>query len=562
MKITGAKIIMECLLEQEVDTIFGYPGGTIINVYDALYDYSDRIHHILTAHEQGAAHAADGYARSTGKVGVCLATSGPGATNLTTGVATAFFDSSPVVFITCNVTENVLGKDAFQEVDITGISMPITKASFMVRSADKIADTIREAFAVAAGGRPGPVMIDILKNATSEYAEYETLPKEEHHNRGALRRLAARGRTELDMADLDRLADMIRASEKPVILAGGGVILSGAHEELLTLADRLGCPVVNTIMGLGSIPGTHPHFTGIVGMHGSKASNFAISRADLIIAIGTRFSDRVAGHPESFGAFAQKVHIDIDRAEIDKNILTRHHIIGDAKKVLSALNEKLDQMDFSDWMAEVDAKRAPYPVPKNTAIDPIAILSSIHDAVGDDVIIATDVGQHQMWACQGYPYVRPRQLITSGGFGTMGFGYGAAMGAKIGNPDRTVVHITGDGCFRMNCHEMATAQHYGLPIITVLFNNATLGMVRQWQTLMYSGRYSQTTLDRGPDFVKLAEAYGLDGYSARTLDEFKAAFQSALESGNGSVIDCRLDIDEKVRPMISGGRPLGEYLLD
>lgn len=552
---------MECLMEQGVDTVFGYPGGTILNVYDAMYDYRDRLTHILTSHEQGASHAADGYARATGKVGVCFATSGPGATNLTTGIATANSDSSPVVFITCNVTENVLGKDAFQEVDTTGISMPITKASYIVTSAENIAPTIREAFSIAAGGRPGPVMIDILKNATADYAEYEPLDKKEHKNVGRLKRLHA-GRAEINMEDVEILAGMIAESQKPVILAGGGIILSGADKELLELGEKLGCPIVNTIMGLGGIPGDHPQFTGFVGMHGSKASNYAISHSDLIIAIGTRFSDRVAGSPGTFGKSAKKVHIDIDRAEIDKNVIVDHHIIGDAKKVLSALLPLVKEKPCSQWMSEVDGKRSETSDNTEYKVHPKDILQSIRQKTHNDAIIVTDVGQHQMWSCQYYQYKEPRQLITSGGFGTMGFGYGAAMGAKLARPENTVVHITGDGCFRMNCNEMAAAQHYGIPIITVIFNNGTLGMVRQWQTLMYKSRYSQTTLDRGPDFVKLAGAYGLDGYRAESIEEFNEAFEKALKSGRGTVIDCHLGIDEKVRPMVAGGMPLNEYLLD
>lgn len=549
-------------MEQGVDTIFGYPGGTILNVYDAMYDYMGKINHILTSHEQGASHAADGYARATGKVGVCFATSGPGATNLITGIASAHSDSSPVVFLTCNVTENVLGKDAFQEVDTTGITMPITKASYIVSSADKIAPTIREAFSVAAGGRPGPVMIDILKNATAEQAEYESLPKEEHANYGRLKRIHAGHKAEIDTDDVRILSDMIRQAEMPVIISGGGVKLSDAGGELLELAEKLGCPVINTMMGLGTIPGDHPQFTGLVGMHGSKASNYAISQADLIIAIGTRFSDRVAGDTKTFGSNAKKVHIDIDRAEIDKNIIVDHHIIGDAKKVLSALLPMVDKMDFSQWMAKVDSKRSPRPDNTQYGLHPRDILQTIQRITNDDAVIATDVGQHQLWSCQYYNYKEPRQLITSGGFGTMGFGYGAAMGAKIGCPDKIVVHTTGDGCFRMNCNEMATSEHYDVPIITVIFNNGTLGMVRQWQTLMYDRRYSQTTLDRGPDFVKLAEAYNLDGYRVDTIEEFEPAFTKAVKSGKGAVIDCHLGIDEKVSPMVGGGRPLNEYLLD
>lgn len=552
---------MECLMEQGVDTVFGYPGGTILNVYDAMYDYGDRLTHILTSHEQGASHAADGYARASGKVGVCFATSGPGATNLTTGIATANSDSSPVVFITCNVTENVLGKDAFQEVDTTGISMPITKASYIVTSPENIAPTIREAFSIAAGGRPGPVVIDILKNATAETADYEPLDKSEHKNVGRLKRLHA-SRAEISLEDVKILAEMIDASQKPVIMAGGGVILSGADGELLELGEKLGCPVASTIMGLGGMPGSHPQFTGFVGMHGSKASNYAITNSDLIIAIGTRFSDRVASSPPTFGKNAKKVHIDIDRAEIDKNVIVDHHIIGDAKKVLGALLPLVKEKNCSQWMSEVDGKRSEIPDKTDYTVHPRDVLKAIQQKTNGEAIIVTDVGQHQMWSCQYYEYNEPRQLITSGGFGTMGFGYGAAMGAKLSRPEKIVVHATGDGCFRMNCNEMAAAHKYNIPIITVIFNNGTLGMVRQWQNLLYKSRYSQTTLDRGPDFVKLAEAYGLSGYRAKTLEEFNEVFEEALESNCGSVIDCQLGIDEKVRPMVGGGMSLSEYLLD
>jgi len=562
MKITGAKIIMECLMEQGVNTVFGYPGGTILNVYDAMYDYQDRLRHILTAHEQGASHAADGYARATGRVGVCFATSGPGATNLVTGIATACSDSSPVVFLTCNVTENVLGKDAFQEVDITGIAMPITKATYMVRSASEIAETIREAFAIAAGGRPGPVVIDILKNATAEYADYTPLAKERHGSSGRLAQIAARMKTEPITDEIDTLVRMLGEAKRPVLLAGGGVARAGGAGALRAVAEKLGVPVSTTLMGMGAIPADHPQFTGMVGMHGSKASNFAISRCDLLIGVGTRFSDRVAGAPSTFAAYAKKVHIDIDRAEIDKNILTDHHIVGDAKTILERLYEALGTYDFSDWMAEVTAKRSDRPDGALYGLHPRDILQAVQRITDNKAVIVTDVGQHQMWSSQYYAYQYPGQLITSGGFGTMGFGYGAAMGVKLGLGDALVVHTTGDGCFRMNCNEMATAAHYGIPIITLIFNNGTLGMVRQWQTLMYHGRYSQTTLDRGPDFVKLAQAYDLEGCRVASIEEFETAFRHALACGHGAVIDCALGIDEKVRPMVGGGRPLTEYLLD
>ena len=570
MKMKAAQVVCECLLEQGVDTVFGYPGGTILNIYDALYGYEGKIRHILTAHEQGASHAADGYARSTGKVGVCFATSGPGATNLTTGIATAYYDSSPVVFLTVNVPEPLIGKDTFQEVDITGITMPITKANFLVRDADALADTLRTAFAIARSGRPGPVLIDILKNVTAADVDYEFLPLSEHANHGRLKEmldiashdLVSRER-EPDHGDVDKLLEMIEQAQRPVVLCGGGVIRSeGAVPEFRKFFETLNAPVISTMMGGGACPGNHPLFAGMVGMHGTHAANVAVSRCDLLIAIGCRFSDRVALSPKHFAEHAKIVHIDIDRAEIDKNVVTDHHIIGDARRVLEMLNAKLAPHDYPEWKeyvfsnTEVPLKSVP------GKLLPADILNSISKLTDDDAIIATDVGQHQMWVAQYFHFNRPGQLITSGGFGTMGFGLGAAMGAKIGNPDKVVVHATGDGSFRMNCNELATVQHYGLPIITVLFNNQTLGMVRQWQTLMYSKRYSQTTLDRGPDFVKLAEAYGLDGYRVSNIEDFEAAFKKALQAGHASLIDCAIDIDEMVHPMVPGGKPNTDFLLD
>ena len=569
MLMKGSQIVMECLLEQGVDTVFGYPGGTILNIYDEfeLHGYKDKIHHYLTAHEQGASHAADGYARSTGKVGVCFATSGPGATNLVTGIATAYYDSSPVVFITCNVAENLIGKDSFQEVDITGITMPITKCNYLVKDVNKLADVIREAFAIARSGRPGPVLIDIAKNVTAADGEYEYLPVSEHPNHGRLANLLRRANRDLknpepDQGDIDKLLDLIAHSQRPMVLVGGGVIRSkGAVPEFRKFIETLDAPVGSTIMGGGACPGDHPLFTGMVGMHGSRASNMATAECDLLIAIGCRFSDRVATHPASFAKNATLVHIDIDRAEIDKNVLTDHHIIGDARRVLELLNEKLEQHDYSDWKAHVFARKEP-PIPKMDVLLPNEILETVSELTGGDAIIATDVGQHQMWSCQYYHFSRPGQLLTSGGFGTMGFGMGAAIGAKVGNPDKVVVHCTGDGCFRMNCHELATVEHYKVPTITIIFNNGTLGMVRQWQNLIYQKRFSQTTLDRGPDFVKLAEAYGLKGFRASTVDEFRAAFQQALEAGCGCVIDCAIDMDTMVHPMVPGGAPVTDFLLD
>ena len=486
MIMRGAKIVLECLLEQGVDTVFGYPGGTILNIYDELElgGYNKKIRHILTAHEQGASHAADGYARSTGKVGVCFATSGPGATNLTTGIATAYYDSSPVVFITCNVAENLIGKDSFQEVDITGISMPITKANYLVRDVNQLADVVREAFAIARSGRPGPVLIDIAKNATAAEAEFTPLPRHEHASQGRLGAMLRRASHDLktpepDAGDIQTLLDMIEQSQRPLVLVGGGVIRSkNAVPEFRKFIETLDAPVTSTIMGGGACPGNHPLFTGMIGMHGSHASNMASDECDLLIAIGCRFSDRVATDPDSFAGSAKIVHIDIDRAEIDKNVKTDHHIIGDARRVLEMLNEQLPRHDYSAWKEQVFARKE-IPLTYGDILQPHEVLETIQKVSGDAIIV-TDVGQHQMWSAQYYHFSRPGQLITSGGFGTMGFGLGAAMGAKVGNPDKVVVHCTGDGCFRMNCHELCTVEHYNLPVITVIFNNRTLGMVRQW----------------------------------------------------------------------------------
>ena len=574
MKISASQVVMECLLEQGVDTVFGYPGGTILNIYDEfeLHGYGKKIRHILTAHEQGASHAADGYARSTGKVGVCFATSGPGATNLVTGIATAYMDSSPVVFITVNVGESLIGKDTFQEVDITGITLPITKCNYLVKDANKLADIIREAFAIARSGRPGPVLIDILKNVTSEEVEFTPLPLSEHHRHGRLAALLARNSDGLNMkipepdhGDVDKLVAMLDEAKKPLILVGGGVIRSkGAVPEFRDFIKQVGAPVATTVMGGGACPGDSDIITGMIGMHGSHASNYASNACDLLIAVGCRFSDRVTCDTSTFAKNAKVVHIDIDRAEIDKNIITDHHIIGDARRVLELLNERiyLKDYDFSDWREEVLSIKEPPLVHNPEKLLPHEILHTISDLTRGEAIIATDVGQHQMWSCQYFHFKRPGQLLTSGGFGTMGFGYGAAFGAKLGNPDQVVVHCTGDGCFRMNCHEMATVNYYDIPVITVIFNNGTLGMVRQWQTLTCKGRHSQTTLNRGPDFVKLAEAYGIPGYRATNQEEFVAAFQAALDSGHAAVIDCVLDIDEMVHPMVNGGSPVTKFLLD
>ena len=564
MQMTGAEILIQCLLEQGVDTIFGYPGGTILNVYDALYGYTGKIKHILTAHEQGAAHAADGYARSTGKVGVCFATSGPGCTNL----VTAHLDSSPVVFITCNVAENLIGKDSFQEVDITGITMPITKSNYLVRDVNKLADIVREAFGIARSGRPGPVLIDILKNVTAEKTEYEPLPLEQHRFHGHLGKLIQRATQDFkapepDVADVDTLAEMIRQSSKPLLICGGGVVRGRAHEEFLQFAERIDSPVAVTVMGGGGFRGRNPLTTGMIGMHGSQASNMAVDGCDLLIAVGCRFSDRVALDPASFAKQAKIVQIDIDRSEINKNVRTDHHIIGDAKQVLQMLLERVPQADHTEWKKYVFSFKTEteYTLDGET-LTPKQISDTIARLAPMNTIVATDVGQHQMWAIQHFHFDFPGQLLTSGGFGAMGFGLGAAIGAQVGNPDSPVLHITGDGSFRMNCNELATEQYYHLPIITVIFNNGTLGMVRQWQTLIYNKRYSQTTLDRAPDFVKLAEAYGLKGRRVTNVAELEDALKEALERKTGYIIDCAIDTDEMVRPMVGGGSHITNFIVD
>ena len=567
MKVKSTQAIMECLLEQEVDTVFGYPGGTILNLYDELYNYKDKIRHILTAHEQGAAHAADGYARSTGKVGVCFATSGPGATNLTTGIATAYMDSSPVVFITCNVAEPLLGKDSFQEVDMTGIAMPITKATYLVRDPATIPDVMRQAFAVAATGRPGPVLIDFLKNVTApdQIIDYEFIHWRENRSCSSLRSLANSHELkapEPNSDDIDILVDMIRRSEKPLVICGGGVVRGRADKQFMEFAKKLDAPVAITLMGGGGFPGDHELSTGMIGMHGSRASNTAANQCDLLIAVGCRFSDRVALNPASFAAQAKIVHIDIDRSEIDKNVLTDHHIVGNARHVLELLNQRLSQQEHPAWKDEILSLKRDTVVEECDQLTPKQVLETIRNLVPENTIVATDVGQHQMWSIQHFHFDYPGQLLTSGGFGTMGFGLGAAIGAKAGNPDKVVIHTTGDGCFRMNCHELCTVEHYDLPVITVVFNNGCLGMVRQWQNLIYKQRFSETTLDRGPDFVKLAEAYGLNGYRVTNRAEMEQAVKAALESGKGCVIDAIIDTDDMVRPMVPGGAHITNFLLE
>ncbi len=566
MQMTGAKILLECLLEQKVDTVFGYPGGTILNVYDELYRYGGKIKHILTAHEQGASHAADGYARSTGRVGVCFATSGPGATNLVTGIATAYLDSSPVVFITCNVGVGLIGKDAFQEVDFTGITMPITKCNFLVSEVGALADTVRQAFAIARSGRPGPVVIDITKNVTSDECDFEPLPVSEHAQSGRLRALMQRydfKAPEPDHQDVEKLAEMLKQAKKPLLICGGGVVRSRASREFEAFATKTDTPVAITVMGAGGFRGRNPLTTGMIGMHGSQASNMAVDACDLLIAVGCRFSDRVALKPATFAQNAKVVQIDIDRSEINKNVKTDHHIIGDAKRVLEMLMELVPEMHHDEWKQYVFSFKTETEYDECQGhMTPGQVLATIARVCPQDTIVATDVGQHQMWAIQHFHFDYPGQLLTSGGLGTMGFGLGAAIGAQVSHPDKCVLHITGDGGFRMNCNELATEQYYQLPIINIVFNNGTLGMVRQWQTLIYGGRYSQTTLDRAPDFVKLAEAYGLSGRRVDNAEDFESALREALACGHGYVIDCVIDMDEKVRPMVGGGSHITDFMIN
>ena len=571
MLLTGAEIFVQCLLEQEVDTVFGFPGGTILNIYDELYKCG-KIRHIRTAHEQGASHAADGYARSTGKVGVCLATSGPGATNLTTGMATAMLDSSPVVFVSCNVAGRMMGKDAFQEVDITGIALPITKSTFLVKDPADIADAVRQAFALARSGRPGPVLNDITTDATKSKAEYEFVPRKQHAKTGPLSELIQRSTTsslrtpEPDRGDVDKLVDMIAEAKKPMLICGGGVVRSRGHEEFLEFARKMDAPVAITVMGGGGIYGLDPLVTGMIGMHGSKASNMAVDECDLLIAVGCRFSDRVTLDVNSFARKAKIVHIDIDRAEINKNVMTDHHIIGDAKHVLHMLNERIPQYDHTDWKEYV------FSFPRETVYDdvkdyltPKQILQTMSDMCPEETIVSTDVGQHQMWAIQHLHFSYPGQLLTSGGFGAMGFGLGAAIGAKVGNPDTTVIHVTSDGSFRMNCNELTTEALYKTPVITFIFNNQRLGMVYQWQQLIYGQRYSETITEQSPDFVKLAEAYGIGARRVASVEELKDALNEAFEyekKGIGFVIDCAVRADELVRPMVQNGKPITDFLIN
>lgn len=548
MQLTGAEIVVECLKEQGVDTVFGYPGGTILNVYDALYKHSDEIRHILTSHEQGAAHAADGYARATGRVGVCLATSGPGATNLVTGIATAYMDSVPVVAITCNVNLPLLGKDTFQEVDIAGVTMPITKHGYIVKDITKLADTIRKAFRIAKEGRPGPVLVDITKDVTANTCEYE---KKEP--------LPFKNSCKYTDADIDQAIALMKETKRPFIYVGGGAVISGAYQEVRELAEILDTPVCDTLMGKGVMDGHDPKYTGMIGMHGTKASNFGVSECDLLIALGARFSDRVVGNAAKFASGAKVLHIDIDAAEINKNIKTTASVVGDLKEILTKINEKLPKQQHTEWMAHIGELKEKYPL----SYDPSGlscpyIMQEIDRITKGEAIITTDVGQHQMWASQYYTYTMPRTFLSSGGLGTMGYGLGACIGAQLGQPDKICINIAGDGCFRMNMNELATASHYNIPIIEVVINNHVLGMVRQWQTLFYGKRYSQTVLSEQVDYCTVAKGLGCEAIRVSKKEEVADAIQKAIDLKKPVLIECIIPEDDKVFPMVPAGAPISE----
>ena len=549
MELTGAQIVIECLKEQNVDTVFGYPGGAILNVYDELYKHSDEIHHVLTSHEQGASHAADGYARSTGKVGVCLATSGPGATNLVTGIATAQMDSVPMVAITCNVNVPLLGKDSFQEVDIAGITMPITKHNFIVKDVTRLADTMRRAFRIAKTGRPGPVLVDIPKDVTAAKCEYtyqEAKPVER----------VVKNITE---EALKRAVALIESAEKPYIFVGGGAVISDAAEELETFVSLVDAPVCDTLMGKGAYDGTKEAYTGMLGMHGTKTANLGVSECDLLITVGSRFSDRVLGNPKTFAKDAKVLQFDVDPAEINKNVVVTAEVIGDIKEILRRINPMLKKQNHKEWMAHILSLKEKYPATYCTdGLSGPFVVEEIYRQTKGDAIMVTEVGQHQMWTAQYFKYAKPHTLLTSGGLGTMGYGLGAAIGAQIGNPEKQVINVAGDGCFRMNMNEVATAVREQLPLIEVVINNHVLGMVRQWQTLFYEKRYSSTVLNDGVDFVKLAEAMGATGYRATSKEEFAEIFAKALTMKTPVVIDCVINCDDKVWPMVAPGAPISD----
>ena len=549
MQLNGSQIVLECLKEQGVDTIFGYPGGSILNIYDELYKQSDDFLHIRTSHEQGAAHAADGYARSTGKVGVCFATSGPGATNLVTGIATAYMDSVPMVAITCNVNLPLLGKDTFQEADIAGITMPITKHGYIVKDVRELADTLRKAFKIASTGRPGPVIVDITKDVTAKSCEFKKIKKVA--DKSAIK-------TYTD-DNINVTIKMLKAAKRPFIYVGGGAIISGASKEVLEFAEKFDCPVCDTLMGKGAFDGTHPLYTGMIGMHGTKASNYGVSECDLLVTLGARFSDRVTGNTKTFASKAKILQIDIDAAEINKNIRTSYSIVGDLKEVLSEINAKLDQMDHTEWKEKINGYKEKFPLSYQT--DKLTcpyIIETLYKLTQGDAIISTDVGQHQMWTAQYYKFRKPRTFLTSGGLGTMGYGLGACIGAKVGNPDKVCVNITGDGCFRMNMQELATASGYGLPIVEIIINNRVLGMVRQWQTLFYEKHYSQTAFEDKVDYCMVAKALGCEAVRITKKEEVEPALKKALGSKVPVVLDCVIEEDDKVFPMVPAGASISE----
>ena len=548
MRLTGAQIVLECLKEQGVDTIFGYPGGTILNVYDEIYKHADEFTHILTSHEQGAAHAADGYARATGKVGVCMATSGPGSTNLVTGIATAYMDSVPIVAITCNVNLPLLGKDSFQEVDIAGITMPITKHGYIVKNVDILADTLRKAFAIAKSGRPGPVLVDITKDVTAQSCEYEPVQISE-----------PRPEKKYSQEDINLAVSMIKAAKKPFIYVGGGATISGASDELEKFAQTIESPVCDTLMGKGAFDGHHPLYTGMIGMHGTKASNYGVSECDLLIALGARFSDRVVGNAKAFAKNAKVLQFDIDAAEINKNIHTDGSVVGDLKQILMDVNAQMTKQDHAKWLAEIDAFKEKFPLNYDQSkLTCPYIMEELDRVTGGSAIVSTDVGQHQMWAAQYYKYREPRTFLTSGGLGTMGYGLGACIGAKVGKPDKICVNIAGDGCFRMNMNELATASRYHLPIIEIIIDNHVLGMVRQWQTLFYGERYSATVLHDKVDFCKVAEGLGCKAIRVTKKEEVMPALQEAVDYHGPVVIECIIDDDDKVFPMVAPGSSIAE----
>ena len=549
MKLTGSEIVIECLKEQKVDTVFGYPGGTILNIYDALYKHSHEINHILTSHEQGAAHAADGYARATGKVGVCMATSGPGATNLVTGIATAYMDSIPMVAITANVATSLLGKDSFQEIDIAGVVMPITKHSMIVKDVTQLAKTIRRAFTIAKSGRPGPVLVDITKDVTAAVTEYTYQEPEE----------VPRYTSELRVADEQQAVELIKNAKKPFIFVGGGAVISGADKELAQFAKLVDAPVTDTLMGKGAFNGNDDAYTGMLGMHGTKTSNLGVTKCDLLITIGARFSDRITGNASKFAKNAKIIQIDVDAAEINKNIMVDCSVIGDVKEVLTDLNQMLEQQNHTEWMQEIQELKKNYPLKYNTeGLTGPFVIEELYRVTKGDAIVVTDVGQHQMWAAQYYKFKEPRTLLTSGGLGTMGYGLGAAMGAKFGRPEKIVVNIAGDGCFRMNMNEVATAARNNLPLIEIVINNHVLGMVRQWQTLFYGQRYSNTMLNDKVDFVKFAESMGAVGIRVTKKEDVAPAIEKAIALNTTVVIECVIDSDDKVFPMVPAGAPIAD----